>query len=169
MTEPISAQSQAKQYEILAHFQQAIRSLGYETRLFDAEEAQELFPGPLLLVGLEKDPLGRDRTMQFGFLPLPDSEDLDYVSLIQCYAPLPFVVEVEHRAAVERQLADVNRQTGVGYFGLTPDGKIYYRYVLASAKWSLLEAEMIQQLLLIFTHMQNQFSLMLEAAAQGQN
>jgi hypothetical protein len=169
MAKSISAQSMAKQREVLTYLQEAIGNLGYETRLYDAGEVQEILPGPLLLVGVEKDHLGRDRTIQFGFLPLPDAANFDYLSLIQCYAPLPFAVADERRAEVERQLSIVNSQTGAGYFGVTAGGNLFYRYVLATAKWSLVEVQMIQQLLLLFTHMQNHFAPIIEAAAQGEN
>jgi hypothetical protein len=163
MTSASSDQNAVQQQRVLAHIGQAIGSLGYETRLFSAEEGADILPGPLLVVGVERDAQGRDRMIHFGFLPLPAADDFDYLSLVQCYAPLPFAVPEQRRQAVEHALSSANCQTTVGYFGVTADGNPFYRYVLATPKWALLEVETIQQLLLLFTHMQNHFSPLIEA------
>lgn len=157
------------QQSVLAHIEQAIASLGYETRLISAEDGPEILSGPLLVAGVEKDAQGRDRVIHFGFLPLPADDDFDYLSLLQCYAPLPFAVPVERRQAVEHTLSSVNGQTTIGYFGITADGHPFFRHVLATPKWALLEVETIQQLLLLCTHMQNRFSPLIEAAAQSES
>jgi hypothetical protein len=169
MTTATSDQNAVQQQNVLAHIQQAIASLGYETRLISAEDGLDILPGPLLVVGVEKDSQGRDRVIHFGFLPLPADDDFDYLSLLQCYAPLPFAVPEECRQAVEHTLSSVNGQTTIGYFGITADGHPFYRYILATPKWALLEVETIQQLLLLCTHMQNRFSPLIEAAAQSES
>lgn len=169
MTPSISQNSLTAQRKVLAHIQAAIGSLGYETRLIESGDASQPLPGPLLVVGVEKDAQGRDRLIHFGFLPLPDDDDFDYLSLLQCYAPLPFVVPVERRQAAEQVLTGVNCQTTIGYFGITADGHPFFRYILATPKWALLEVETIQQLLLLFTHMQDRFAPLLEAVAQGES
>lgn len=169
MTTASSEQNAVRQQRVLAHIGQAIASLGYETRLFSAGDGADILPGPLLVVGVEKDAQGRDRIIHFGFLPLPADDDFDYLSLLQCYAPLPFAVPEERRQAVEHALNSVNCQTTIGYFGITADGHPFFRHVLATAKWALLEAETIQQLLLVLTHMQNRFAPLIEAAAQDES
>lgn len=167
MNTSVSEKMVALQMRVLTHVQQAIGDLGYATRVFESTEEPQTLPGPLLVVGVEKDNQGRERIIHFGFLPLPADDDFDYLSLLQCYAPLPFAVPEERRQAVEHALSSVNRQTTVGYFGITADGHPFYRYILATPKWALLEVETIQQLLLLFTHMQNRFSPLIEAVVQG--
>lgn len=46
---------------------------------------------------------------------------------------------------------------------------LFYRYVLATPKWQLLETETIQQLLLVLIHMQDRFSGVMEEASLGGN
>lgn len=169
MTPSISQNSLTAQRKVVAHMQAAISSLGYETCLLESGDASQPLPGPLLVVGVEKDAQGRERIIHFGFLPLPADDDFDYLSLLQCYAPLPFAVPVERRQTVEHVLSSVNSQTTVGYFGITADGHPFFRYVLATPKWTLLEVETIQQLLLLFTHMQNRFSPLIEAVILEQS
>lgn len=157
-----------KQLQVLTHFQRAIGDLGYETRLIESGDESQPLPGPLLVVGVEKDALGRDRLIHFGFLPLPDEDDFDYLSLVQCYAPLPFAVSDGRRTAVEKTLAELNCQTALGYFGVTAEGNLFYRYVLATEKWALVGAETVQQLLLVFIHMQDRFAPEIEAMVEGE-
>lgn len=159
----------ARQVQVLTHFQRAIGELGYETRLLESGDESQSLPGPLLVVGVEKDAQGRDRLVHFGFLPFPDDDDFDFLSLIQCYAPLPFAVTHALQSAVKQVLTGINTRTTLGYFGITAEGNIFYRYVLATEKWALLEAETVQQLLLVFIHMQDRFAPLLEAVVEGES
>jgi hypothetical protein len=167
MNRTASEEMLAQERGVLAYVQKAIGSLGYETRLFAPGESSSALTNHLLLVGVERDDKGRDRTLMLSFLPFPAEDDFAYLSLLQWYAPLPFVVPAEHRLAVERLLTTINARTSVGYFGLAADGRPFFRYVLATSKWARVEVETIQQLLLVFTHMQDRFGPTIEAVAEA--
>ena len=155
-----SNNSLARQKQILAHFREAIADLGYDCRLFSAGEVMEF---PVLLVGIEKDDQGRDRTVNLMLLPFVEAESFHHLNLIQFYAPLPFQVSDGQRDVVEKKLLAINNRTTLGYFGLTDAGAIFLRYVWSIDKVARPTPERIQQLFLLFNHQQDTFARDLEA------
>lgn len=161
----ISEETLARQRTVLAHYQQAAASLGYDTRLIETSGET---PAPLLVIGVEQDAQGRDRMVHLTFLPFADGQDFDHLSLIQYYAALPFSVAPEYRSQMAELLIVLNNLMTIGYFGQTQYGNLYHRHVLVEQKWALLQPETIQQFLMVCVHMQNMFATTIESVATGQ-
>lgn len=163
---PVSEQTHEQQTELLRHFQEAFVALGHDTRLLTRSDG---LPGSLLLVGLARDAQGRDRTLNLAFLPLEDEADFSHLSLIQWYAPLPLApVAAALVPAVARLLLGLNNQMTLGHWGLTPAGDPFLRYVQAVDKYARPEPASLQQMLLLFTHLQDSFAPLIEAVSQGE-
>ena len=145
------------QKRVLTHFQQAIEELGYDTKLFEQSDDPSLLKAPLLLVGLPRDSQGRDRMLNFTFVIQDDQDDFDYLSLIQCYAPLPFEPLSSEQNELVKLILAVNNQVSVGHFGVTKEFNLFYRYVITLEKWTLIEPETFQQMLVLFVHILNMF------------
>lgn len=145
------------QKRVLTNFQQAIEELGYDTKLFEQLDDPSLLKAPLLLVGLPQDSQGRDRTLNFTFVIQDDQDDFDYLSLVQCYTPLFFEVLSEHNGLANLILA-VNNHVPIGHFGLNKKLNLFYRYVITSEKWALIEPETLQQMLVLFVHILDTFT-----------
>jgi|GEM_PF-802574 len=146
------------QKRVLAYFQQAIKELGYDTKLFEPSDDPSLLKAPLLLVGLPRDSEGRDRTLNFTFLIQGDQDDFDYLSLIQCYAPLPFRALPDEHYGLARLIHEVNNHVSVGNFGINQESNLFYRYIITSEKWALIEPETLQQMLILCVHMLDVFA-----------
>jgi hypothetical protein len=153
------------QLTLLGHYQAAMAELGFETRL-SVELAEG--PGPLLTVGIPRDAAGRDRQLHIVFLPVAPEDELDNLTLLQWFTPLPLVLHPERIESVEGLLACINRRTALGYFGLSEQGRPFHRHVHATPKWSLPDPRSLQQMALVFVHMQDLFEPLIEAVAAGE-
>lgn len=151
-------------HELLAQFQQAVEDLGYPTRLVPAEEAEPA-PGPLLLVGIERDQQERERILNLMVMPAAGGEDFNHLSLVQIYAPLPFTVNSAQRSRLAETLAEINNRTSAGYFGMTGTGAVFLRYVWIIPKFARLPVATVQQTLILFIYLLNIFALEIETAA----
>lgn len=158
---------------MLAQAAAALGELGWPVQLGGPAGAEsgsagaENGRGPVLLVGLGADALGRERQSSWMFVPLEAGADFDYLGLVQVYTELPIACAPAERAAWESRVTALNNELPLGSLGIGPAGNLYHRCVLPVEKWRMPAAETLQQLHLVLVYLVGEFTRRLEAAAGG--
>lgn len=150
---------------MLKSFAAILQARGFETHLIEASEAA---PVDQLVVVLNPDAQGRERSLWL--TPLPDLEaDLDEgLSLLQFMVTLPFQARVESEAALARQILQLNNALPLGGFGLRqPEGVIFYRAVLMLGPEAAINDKIVGETVTLISFLLDQCSQTIEAVTRG--
>jgi hypothetical protein len=131
-------------------------------------ERSETIPLHMLMAGFQEDSKGRDRFLQFSFLPL-NEEDMQAVQLLQIYSTLPFTLPEENRGAVASLLLEVNTRLPIGHFGVNEQNEVHYRYVYSLSASKMLDADEILDIISLFIYMSDMFGEAVEKVASGES
>jgi len=150
---------------MLKSFADTLQARGFETHLIEASEAA---PIDQLVVVLDADAQGRERSLWL--TPLPDLQsDLDEgLSLLQFLAPLPFAARAENEAALATGILQLNNALPLGSFGLRqPEGVILYRAVLMLGADATINGKIVGETVTLIQFLLDQFSGAIEAMVRN--
>lgn len=147
----------------LDYLKRYMEELGLESKLV---ERSEEVPLNTLLTALKKDYKGRERSMNFSYIPLLE-EEFEYINLLQLYAPLPCDLNLEYKSSLERFLLTVNGQAAIGHFNLKKNNEIFLRYVHITSQDELINQNEIKETVMLFIYMQEIFGESIEDVASG--
>jgi hypothetical protein len=110
----------------LRHFNQLLTKEAYRTELLPASA---VVPYDVLLVRIESfEGEGRVWSLELSFLPGLEDE-LDDVSILQCFVALSDHISEEHRAALNMLIVKLNAKLPIGSFGLLDNpGMLFFKY-----------------------------------------
>ncbi|MNI26065.1 hypothetical protein D3C73_797480 [compost metagenome] len=120
----------------------------------------------LLIANIQQDAEGRDRFLQFSFVPMEEEEG-QTLQFLQIYSTLPFSMETSQRAEVAELLLELNTRLPLGHMGITVDQEIHYRYVYTLSSGQVLISDEVLELLSLFVYMLEMFGGVLERVATG--
>jgi hypothetical protein len=159
----LEAATRAAHIAELAFAQSAVEDNGYTADAID--DGPDSIPE--LVITLDADEDGRERTMHLSFMPTDD--DLDHSKILQIWSALPFTAGEDCPLAdLQRAVAIVNEHVGVGRFGVQEDGTLYFRFDLAAPKHTLLDDDMLAEIVALADFHQEHFSDYLEGVCDGE-
>lgn len=151
---------------LLQSLADALSALGYPVRLL-AQSPR--IPQPVLLTRL---PLPGDRApleMALSFYPV-ESNQVKHIHLLQYYCELPIRTDAAGLARVVAQLPDLNAQTVLGHFNVTPGRSVVtYRYVQALPAAQSITQSTVADVMILVGYTPALFIERLERAAAGQS
>ncbi|WP_284638203.1 YbjN domain-containing protein [Paenibacillus silviterrae] len=159
MNESIHARHLAE----LGFLKQYLEEAGLQSDLL---EKSEEVPLNVLLAPMLKDHKGRDRYVNFSFVPFTDDE-LESIRLLQIYTTVPVNWKEGTRSSVEKLLLAINCQLAIGHFSIKSDDEVYYRYVYAAPGGQTLRREDMLELIDLFMLMLDMFSRTIDDVASG--
>lgn len=136
----------------LGTLQQALNDKGAASQLF---EPNERLPVTTLMIDVGPDDAGRDRVLAASIMPLAD-DGLDDTQLVQFYAQMPFAIDDESLASVQRAVPIVNAALAIGHFGMQ-NGELFYRYVLAMPNGATFDLAMTVEIVALMAFHQEHF------------
>ncbi len=155
----LSPLARAKHVAELGFLEIALRSSGRdELAVLEPEATDEL---PSLVVGLGIDDEERPRVLHVRIIPLGEDE-ADATRFVEMYVPLPFEVPDDRTPDIRHALSIVNEHLAIGHFGLQSDGRLYYRYVLATPLLQMIDDEMFVEVVAFVDFHQDHFADYLE-------
>lgn len=146
----------------LGFLQQYFEKQGWSSRLL--ERSADL-PIHVLSVAAPRDSLGRERGITFAYVPL-DEDDLDHISLLQFYSPLPITMNPVYEKDVDTLFRFVNPGLAIGHYG-HKDGELFMRHVYTAPLHDMIREEMFIETVLLFFSLQDAASVAIEAVATG--
>jgi hypothetical protein len=153
----------ARHLERLGKLQSLLGETGLATRLL--EQSDEI-PFHLLIAGFHQDPKGRDRFLQFSFLPMTE-QDIQAVELLQIYGILPFRLKEGLREQAGLMLLEVNSLLPLGHFGINEEDEVHYRYVYGWPTAKPVDADEILDIISMGMYMCDMFAEPIEDLATG--
>lgn len=147
----------------LGNLKDYFEARGWSSRL--VEPGKEM-PVHVLLTGMPADSQGRERVINFAFIPTGE-DDLDNIVLLQLYSPLPFKPVDEHKGDVESLLMVLNATMPIGFFSITGD-EIFLRYVYTASRSTTIDEDEMVEMTALFLSMQEAFGGVIEAVATGE-
>jgi len=154
----------ARTYMELARLEEVLNGMGIDTNLVRKSEEFEL---NVLVAVLDPDEQGRERFINFTFMPLPEDE-IEYVDLLQLYTTFPAAPTAETRAETLELINGVNPKLPFGSVAISADGELYYRYVLAKRRLEFTDDDAFGELVLLFQFAASMFAGALDAVASGE-
>lgn len=145
--------------DLLKHYMDEI---GLESKL--VERSPEV-PINVLLSKIAKDKKGRDRAINFSYIP---TSDLETINLLQLYMSVPCDFYPDYRHALEQLLMAINGVLALGHYNLKPNNELFYRYVYITPKDESLNQTAITETVLLFVYTQDMFVDLIDAVASGQ-
>lgn len=147
----------------LGFAESAAQARGYATTLIDAGGQT----APELVITLSTDADGRARMLRASFVPVGD--DMEHTKFLQLWVPLPFTIGADASLADVREAAAiVNEHVAIGRFGVHDDATVYFRYILAAPKHSMLDDEMVGEVIVFCDYHQEHFGDYLEGVCDGE-
>lgn len=147
----------------LGFLQSGLEEEGFTTQF--VEKSPEL-PLHVLLLSLGQDGKGRDRWINFNFVPLPD-EEIENIRLLQLYSVVPCTIRSDRQDAVRRLLHAVNCVMPIGGYGIKEDGEVFIRYVYSASASRTLSPEELLEVVSLFNYMLELFAERIEDVASG--
>ena len=135
----------------------------YSTEIIDPGDA---LPLTTLIVNLGLDGDGRQRTMSINVMPLGD--DLDEVTFLQFYVPMPFDVPASHVINAGYAAAKVNAAMALGHFALSDSGEVYFRYMQAFSSSTAADPAASAQIVMMLDFHQGTFGDVVQGVAEGE-
>src|SRR5262245_58767384 len=129
----------------LACLQGYLDNRGWATELI---ERSAKVPINILSVAAPRDANERERKITFAYVPV-DDEDLDYLSLLQFYSPLPIVPDAAHTHELDTLINVINQGLAIGHFG-HKDSEIFMRHIYTTAQAEMVNEEMFVEAILLF-------------------
>jgi hypothetical protein len=161
----ISELSKAKHAVELSHLSEILLAeLGYHSEL--VEQSEEV-PIPFLVTAIPQDERGRDRYLNFVFVPVPD-EELQALELLQIHTLVSGRLIKARRTDVERLVGAINRKAGLGCMGIDEADNVYYKYVFAKGKYALFDPDLVSEMVQLFVYVVERFSGLVERVVTGQ-
>lgn len=161
----ISELTKAKHAVELSHLGEILQAgLGYSSQLV---ESSEDVPIPFLVTAIPQDEQGRDRYLNFIFVPAPD-EELQALELLQIHTLVPCRLVEASRADTERLIGAMNRKAGLGCMGIDEADNVYYKYVFAKGKYALFDPDVVAEMVQLLVYVVERFSGLVEGVATGQ-
>ena len=139
-----------------------ISSRGYETTLLEGTGSDV----PELVVELGNDELDRARRLHMSYVPTDGG--LEHTSLLQLHSPLPFAAGPEKLTEIRTAIAIVNEHIGIGRFGVHADGGLYFTYALAVPRLTMIDDDMIGELVSFVDFHQEHFGDYLEGVIEDE-
>ncbi|MGH8973814.1 MAG: hypothetical protein ACRD0C_11505 [Acidimicrobiia bacterium] len=146
----------------LSQVQAALESSGTPIRLEEPASAKAV---PTLVVDLGADDGGRPRNLLINLMPVED--EVDATDFLQYLVPLPFD-GAKQLDEVRLAVTIVNNFVAIGHFGVTGDGGLFYRYVLATPSGEAVDPGMTIELVQFITYHQEHYADYLEGVCQGE-
>ncbi|MGI0485747.1 hypothetical protein ACN4EK_09945 [Pantanalinema rosaneae CENA516] len=159
----ISEATHARNLAELDFLKRYMDEIGLESKL--VERSPEV-PINVLLTAIAKDKQGRDRAINFSYIPTSD-EDLEAINLLQLYTSVPCDFNPDYRDALEKLLMAINGVLALGHYNLKPNNELFYRYIYIAPKDELLNQAAITETVLLFVYTQDMFVDLIDAVASG--
>lgn len=143
-----------------------LRDRGFETHLVEAGETASM---DQIVISLEADEKGRERSLWL--TPLPDLEEEfeSGISLLQLLTTLPFQRNMETEAELARKIIQLNNKLTIGGFGFSqPDGVVFYRQVLMLGPDHAINGTIVSETIVLMNFLLDQFSNAVEDVADNQ-
>lgn len=156
---PVTIAKMSAELELMSN---ALQSQGLSTQVL---EAGDEIPLPTLLVALDEDELGRERTLGVSVMPF-DEDGLEATDLIQFYVQLPYELVDATRTDLLAATAIVNASTAIGHFAVRGD-ELFYRYVLATPNDRVLDDGVLLEVVRLVAFHQEHFGDYLEGVISG--
>lgn len=160
----ISEATHAKNLAELDVLKRYMDEIGLESKL--VERSPEV-PINVLLTTIAKDKKGRERAINFSYLPTSD-DDLEVINLLQLYTSIPYDFNLAYRDALEKLLMVINGVLAIGHYNLKPNNELFYRYIYIAPKHELLNQAAFTETVLLFVYTQDMFVDLIDAVASGQ-
>ncbi|MTI85716.1 MAG: hypothetical protein FH756_17930 [Firmicutes bacterium] len=160
----ISEKVHARHLVFLDFIKRYLEEDGMESMLM---ERSEDLPLNILLTSIKRDHKGRERFINFSFVPTSE-DDLENLNLLQFYSIVPCDYKPENRDSLEKLLLAINQHMAVGHFGIKQDAEVYIRYIHAFPLSSLPQKEDINELVMLYTYMHDSFGELIESVVSGE-
>lgn len=150
---------------MLNYLNSFLQARGFETHLV---EAGETAPMDQIVISLEADEKGRERS--FWLTPLPDLEEEfeSGISLLQLLTTLPFQCKIATEAELARKIIQLNNKLTIGGFGFSqPDGVVFYRQVLMLGPDHAINGTIVSETIVLMNFLLDQFSNAVEDVADN--
>lgn len=146
----------------LAFIESAVQAAGYRTESIEPADAAQV---PEIVVTLDDDEESRQRSLRISFIPVGDS--VEATTFLQLWVPLPFSASAEVVDDVRRAATIVNEHVALGRFGVGADGSVSFRYVLAARKHTMIDDDLIAEIVAFVDFHQEHFGVFMEGICDG--
>jgi hypothetical protein len=140
-----------------------LRSLGLDTQLIEPNDDLSV---TTLMVALDADDQGRDRTLAVSIMPL-GADALESMQLVQFFVQIPFEIADDTVATIERATSMVNIAVAVGHFGMQ-GSHLFFRHVHAMPRSGSFDTDMTVELIGLLAFNQEHFGDYFEALVDGE-
>ncbi len=130
-------------------------SFNFETSLL---ESSEFIPLNMVITLLPKDKFGRDRNMNFTFIPFLNDE-LEHVKLIQFFSSIPDSKIEKNSNSIKDLICEINKNTVFGNFLITENDELAFRYVSGISKKNEINPNEFCELLSVYLFSLDLFSV----------
>ena len=135
----------------------------YSTEILDPGDA---LPLTTLIIDLGPDGDDRQRSMSVNVMPL--GEELDAVTFLQFYVPMPFEVPASQAVNVGYAVAKVNAAMALGHFAVSDSGEVYFRYMQAFSSSTAADPAASAQIVMMLDFHQETFGDVVQGVAEGE-
>ncbi|MEO6122921.1 MAG: hypothetical protein ABIR32_04370 [Ilumatobacteraceae bacterium] len=146
----------------LAFIETAVQAAGYQSAQTGSDD---LSVEPELIVALDPDEDSRARSLRISFIPVGD--EVESTKFVQLWVTLPFEVAADRVDAVRLATAIVNEHVALGRFGVDQDGSVYFRYVLAARAHTMIDDDLIAEVVSFVDFHQEHFGDFVEGVCDG--
>ena len=140
-----------------------MEELNFATHLI---EKGEQTPLDMLLVNVGRTYDGKDRVLNFNYIPLPD-DMVNTVELLQITSVIPAQYSKEYKGSVEKFLLSANTKLAVGNFIFGDNETIMFRYIYMAPKLELIRKEELKETAMLCVYMLEIFTEIIEKVARG--
>jgi hypothetical protein len=137
------------EFENLKHWAKIAKNLGLSTQFYKTDAPLNR---PVLHLILPKDDKERSRGINILYIPSEKGKELNSVSLIQFFSGVPFTLDEKSRERAMYLIYGINNQLPIGHFSIGQTGTLYFRYVAAMPKNQFMDADYLQQLILLIIY-----------------
>ncbi len=159
----ISELVHARHLAELGLLQGYLDNAGVQTNMI---EKSDIMPLHVLVAALKKDHKGRDRYVNFSFVPISEDE-LEHIRLLQLYTTIPCDLKPKRKEQVAKLLLAVNSRAVIGHFSIKEDDEIYFRYVHCIPNGKVADEEPFIETVSMFNYMIDLFSERINDVADG--
>ena len=128
------------------------------------EKSNEM-PLSVLVLVLNKDSKGRDRTLNLSFLPFGDS-DFNQINPLQFYSVLPFNYN-GNREDVNNLILKLNQFSSIGGFSLNNNNEIILRYIHCIPRYEIYQKESLEEVINLFVKNMDVLGSKIESCING--
>jgi hypothetical protein len=148
---------------MLDHLHSFLRAKGFETHLVQAGESA---PMDQIVIRLEADEKGRERSLWLTPLPHLEEDFENGISLLQLLATLPVQSTMETESELARKIIQLNNKLTLGGFGFSqPDGVVFCRHVLVLGPDDSINGAIVSETIVLMNFLLDQFGNAVEDVA----